>query len=203
MMMSRGARAERQATLRLLESVQMETDQKRQHLEDKHTAMPILSAQQADEVVSRILAMSPEAVVEFFQNSRLRMAGKNPFTYIYGDPRETPHKDDPEVAAAVERVNLAICAHDDAALDLRIVELFGGRISWEESRAPRDESIPLDRGVFALDIFAVMVSVAKTDAFYRSLEGHDIRVLERENLYQLKRDWPSFVCLPSETDDER
>jgi len=201
-MLARGARLERQAIFRLLESVRQETDAKRTELETRYAAIPTLAREQAEQVVIRILAMSPDALVEFFQDHRLRMTGKNPFSYIYGDPREARQKRDPEMAAAVARLNLALHECDHALLDLRISELFGGRLVWDESYAPGDdESERLDY-VIALDVFAVMVSVAKADAFYRSLEGQDIRALDRENLFQLQQDWPSLVRLTREADYE-
>ena len=191
--MSRGASAERQANLQLLASVQHETDAKRAELEIRYASMSVLSPDQAEQVVIRILAMSPDDLVKSFQDCRLRMAGQNPWRYLYGDRRGARHRGDREMAAAVERVNVAICAYDEAALDLRIAELFGGRVSWEESQPPRDESKRVDRGVFALDFFGVLVSIAKIDAHYQTLEGQDIRVLDSENLQEIMRDWPSFI----------
>ncbi|HTC50731.1 MAG TPA: hypothetical protein VK700_02215 [Steroidobacteraceae bacterium] len=198
-MLSRGARAERQANLRLLESLRVEIDEKRKQLESRHAAIPALTAAQAERVVARIVAMSADAVWEYFQPYPLRMAGKNPFYYCYGPPCDTRHDGDPELAAAVEAANLALCAHDHVLLDLRIAEFFNGCISWTESRVSATESA---QSVFALDMFACMVSIAKTDSFYRSLEGKDVRDLDRENLHSVKADWLSFVHLSGETDVE-
>jgi hypothetical protein len=177
-MMSRGARAERQAKLRLLESVRLETDEKRQQLDQKHAAMPTLSAVHAEEFLARIRAMSPDKIVELFQGYPLRMAGKNSFYYAYGDPRVTAHKDDPELAAAVEAVNLVLHAYDRARLNLRVTEFFGGRVSPEWSKSARIERA----------IFAMLVSAIKATSFYESLHGGDIR--ESENF---KRVWLPLV----------
>jgi len=200
--MIRGTSAERQANLRLLKSVQQETDVKGAELEARRDAMPILAAEEAGEVVTRILAMSPDGLVEFFQDCRLRLAGETPFSYVYGGSRSTLHKHDPETRAAVAGLNLALHDYDHALLDLRISELFGGRLVWDESHASHDDESERSDHVIALDIFAVLIAVGKIDAFYGSLAGQDIGTIDRENLYQLKRDWPALVLLSGEADEK-
>ena len=192
-MMSRGVRAERQANLRLLESLQRETDAKREEVEAQHAATPPLPVEQFHDTVMRVLARAPETLFEFFRDYRVRMAGKNPFCYLYPSPRNSRHHDDPEMAAAVERVNVALNAYDDARLDLRITELFGGRYSWEQSGGHERRSGQLDDGRIALDILSAMIQTSKIDAYYRSLNGEDGQVVDRENMHKLMENWASFV----------
>lgn len=183
-MLTRGARAERQAKLRLLESVRLETDAKCKQLEQKHAAIPALTPAQAEEVWPRVRAMSPDEIVEFLQDYPLRMAGKNAFSYVCWDPRETPHKDDPELAAAVEAVNLALHANDKARLNLRIAELFGGRAS-HRSEAHSECSAQSKSALIQLDLLELFISGAKAVSFYESLAGGNLLSVERKNFNQL------------------
>jgi hypothetical protein len=186
-MLSRGARAERQANLRLLESGRLEIDEERKQLEQKHAALPALTPAQAEEVLARIHAMSSDEIAEYFQDHPVRMAGKNSFYYVCGDPREKLYKDDPELSAAVEAVNLSLNKYDDARLDLRIAELFTGRLAPPWS----------NRALVRLDLLQVMISATKAVSFYESLHGRDLRTVERENFKQLWMPRPPFSSAPS------
>jgi hypothetical protein len=186
--MTRGVRAERQAKLRLLESVRLKTDEERKQIEQKHAAIRALMPAQAEEVLARILEMSTDALVDVFQDYSLRMAGENPFYYTYGDPRDTPHKDDLELAAAVEAVNLALHEYDQARLALRVAEFFGGRVSPRKSEAdPKGPAWWSDSAVIKLDMLEILISATKASSFYESLRGGDLRTLERENFKEV---WP-------------
>jgi len=89
-MINRGARAERQVHLRLLESRRLATEEQLKQLKAKYAAMPILLAEQQEKVLTGILAMSPDALVQFFQHHGLRVAQK----HWHGMPRNTQHGDD-------------------------------------------------------------------------------------------------------------
>jgi hypothetical protein len=180
-MLSRGARAERQRKLQLLESVRLETDAAHKKLEEKLAAIPDLTPAQAEKVFARVRAMSADEIIEFFQDYPLRMAGKNRYCHHYGNPREMSHTDDPELAAAVEAVNLAVCAYDKARLKLRVTEFFGGRVSplWSNS------------ALIQLDILEILISFTKMVSFEESLRGGDRGALERENFKQVWR--PEFA----------
>lgn len=115
----------------------------------------------------------------------MRMAGESAFRYHYSDPRDTPHKDDPELAAAVEAVNLALHAYDKARLDLRITELFGGRASPWKSEAHSKWSTRSKSALIQLDLLELFISGAKAVSFYESLAGGDLHTIERENFTQL------------------
>jgi L-alanine-DL-glutamate epimerase-like enolase superfamily enzyme len=175
--MTRGARAERQANLRLLESARLETDEKRKQLEAQLAAMPVLLAEQSEEVLNRVLARSADALVEFFQHHRLRVAEK----HWHGMPRNTQHGDDLEMVAAVEAVNLALYAYDRASLDLRIGELFGGRLPWKEERGLSRRSLT---AAVRLDVFRVCVHLAKQSGFDAARKGEDLRGVERESFQE-------------------
>lgn len=176
-MISGGARAERQANLRLLESARLETDEKRKQLKAQHAAMPLLLAEQPEEVLTGILAMSPDALVEFFQHHRLRVAEK----HWHGMPRNTQHGDDLEMVAAVEAVNLALYAHDRASLDLRIVELFGGRLLWKKEQGRSEYSGQSLAAAVRLDFFWAAVHHAKKLGFDAARKGEDVWGVERES----------------------
>lgn len=178
--MTRGARAERQANLRLLDSARLETDEKRKQIEAKHATMPDLLAEQPEGVLNRVLAMSPDALVEFFQHHRLRVAEK----HWHGMPRDTQHGDDLEMVAAVEAVNLALYAYDRASLDLRIAELFGGRLPWKEVRGLSRRSLT---AAVRLDLFRVSVHLAKQSGFDAARKGEDLRGVERESFQESLR----------------
>lgn len=178
--MTRGARAERQANLRLLESVQLDTDEKRKQLEAQHAAMPVLLAGQSEEILNRILAMSADALVEFFQHHRLRVAEK----HWHGMPRNTQHGDDLEMVAAVEAANLALYAYDRASLDLRIAELFGGRLQWKVEGGHSEYSGRSLTAAVRLDLFRVSVHLAKQSGFEAACKGDDRRGAERESFQE-------------------
>jgi hypothetical protein len=150
-MMTRTARAERRTNLRRLDWLRVETEEKRKELEAKYSAMPTLSAAQCQEAVIRILAMSEEAVVEFLLDYRMRKAGKGP-AYYYMPPRDTRYVDDQEMAEAIEHLNVAVCMYDEALLDLRIAELFGGRVSYSRYE-------PLSKALCTTDALGKLMSV--------------------------------------------
>jgi hypothetical protein len=176
-MMSRGARAERQEKLRMLEAARVETDAARKQLEEKYAAIPILTPAQAEKVWVGIKAMSPEDIIEFFQDYPLRRADKNPHYYVYGDPRDKPHKDDPGLVAAVDAVNLAVGAYDRVRLNLRVTEFFDGRISPLSSNS----------ALIQLDILEILISFTKETSFCESLHGGDRLALEMETFKQVWR----------------
>jgi len=191
--MSRGARSERQGNLRLLEALQLETHAKRDEVNAQYSAMPPLPVEQIRETVIRILGMPPAALIEFFRDYRVRMAGKNSFSYYYLTLRDTRHDDDPEMSAAVERVALALSAYDKARLHLRVSELFGGQYSWELSRGFKKRSRQRDDAELALDMFSIMIQTEKIDAYYRSLRGEDIRAVDAENMHRLLEHWSTLA----------
>jgi hypothetical protein len=131
--------------------------------------------------------MSCEAIVEFFQDYPLRMAGKNAFYYVCGDPREELHKDDPELAAAVEAVNLSLNKYDDARLRLRIAEFFTGRVSPHGSNP----------ALFRLDLLELTILAAKAVSFYESLAGGDVNAVEIKNFKLLCIPRPAFESATS------
>lgn len=178
--MTRGARAERQANLRLLESARQEMDEKLKQLKAQHAAMPVLLAEQREEVFTRILAMSPDVLVQYFQHHRLRVAEK----HWHGMPRNTQHGDDLEMVAAVEAVNLALYAYDRASLDLRIAELFSGRLPWKEEGGSSESSGRSLAGVVDLTFFQVSVYLAKERGFKASRNGGDLRGVEKESFQE-------------------
>lgn len=190
--MTRGARAERQANLRLLESARLETDEKRKQLEAQHAAMPVLLAEQPEKALTRILAMSPDALVEFFQRHRLRVAEK----HWHGMPRNTQHGDDLEMVAAVEAVNLALYAYDRESLDLRFAQLLGGRLLWKEARGLSRRSFT---AAVRLDLFRISVHLAKQSGFDAARKGEDLRGVERESFQESLR---TFTTVREKTDSE-
>jgi hypothetical protein len=184
-MMSRAAHAGRQGKLRLLESMRVETVGRRKQLEEKHLAIPALSWSQGQGVLAPILEMPADAIVDFFSDYPLRMTGENPFFYVYGDPRDPPHKDDPDLAAAVEAVNLALLAYDRARLNLRVAELFNGRIAPGYSKNNPEGPAWTHAALVRLNIFEILVSATKAISFYESLRGGDLRAVERNNFDRL------------------
>lgn len=177
-MINRDAHAERQATLRLLESLRVEMERKRKDLEAKYVAIPVLATAQYQEAAARILAMPKKAVFKFLRDYRAcmtRMAGNRLFSSYYTRPLDTRHNDDPEMSEAVERVNVAARNHDETLLDLRVAELFGGRVSYGRSEL-------WNRVLFTLRVTGLLISVAVKQK-YRSRKGADIQVRSLPNLF--------------------
>jgi hypothetical protein len=163
--MTRGARAERQAKLRLLEAVRVETDAARKQLTEKCAAAPALEAAQAEKVWAEIRAMSHDNILEFFRDYPLRRAGG----CVSNDRRSALHQDDPELATAVDALNLALSAYDKARLDLRVIEFLGGQLPASYNST-----------VFHLDVLGIWISFTKSESFNKSLHGGDIDTAERE-----------------------
>lgn len=177
-MVSRGAPDERQATLRLLASLRVELERDCQDLETKYAAIPVLATAQYEEAAARILTMSKGAEFKFWRNYRacmVRMAGNRLFYDYYTRPPDTRHNDDPEMAEAVERVNVAARNHDNAVLDLRVAELFGGRVSYSRSEQ-------LNKVLLTLEGLGLLISVAEKHG-YRSRRGPDIQVRSPSTLF--------------------
>lgn len=169
-MLGRGVRA---ATLRRLESLRAETEEKRKELEAKYSAIPTLSAAECQEGVTRILAMSKEAASEFILEYRMRKAGKGPAHY-YMPPPDTQYVDDPEVAEAVEAVDVAARNHDEALLDLHVAELFGGRVCYGRSEL-------WNKLLFTWEVLGLLKSVA--EKHFGSPKGADVQVRSPSKLF--------------------
>ena len=165
-MTSRGARAERQSALRLLERMRDIAERQLECVRVKYAAVPVLLPEQADEVIARIVAMPGDALVDFFKGYRLREF--DPWKYKGSRAAsKTPYPDDQEVAAAVEQVNIGLYACDHELLKLRISELFGGRLK-DYFKKPYESPL-----LMYLDMFSLCVMVMKDDSNFRGLPGED------------------------------
>ena len=171
-MLSRGVRA---TTLRLLESLRVEWEEKGKELEARYAAMRALSAAQCQEAITRILAMSIEAVSEFYLDYRMRKAGKCQL-HLYMLARDTRHDDDPEMAQAVERVDVAARNHDEALLDLHVAELFGGRVSYGRSELR-------NKLLFTWEVLGLLKSVTEKHGHVRYRNGADVPVRSPSKLF--------------------
>lgn len=179
--------ADRHASLQLLEYSRRETDGKRKQLESRQAFISALSATSAEEILTRLLATSPYALVEFFRDHRLRVAGKSSLDKD-GPPSDIAHDADPEIIAAVERLNFALYGYDRALLELRFVAFFDSCVTWEKSGVSRNDS----KAFIALLLFKSAVSSAKEKSFHQSLGGEDIQTLDQQNMLREMTAWLSF-----------
>lgn len=171
-MVDHSAPDERQATLRLLESLRVELERTRKDLEAKYAAIPVFATAQYLEAAARILAMSKKAVFKFYRDYRAcmaRMAGGGLFYSYYTRSPDARHNDDPEMAEAVERVNVAARNHDEALLDLHVANLFGGRISDGGSEL-------WNKVLFSSAVLDLLKSVEEKRRYFRSRKGADVQV---------------------------
>jgi hypothetical protein len=171
-MISRAVHAERQANLRLLESLRVEVERRRKDLEAKFAAVPVLATAQYGEAAARVLGMSEKAVLKFWRKYRAsmaRMAGNRLFQTYYTRPPDARHKDDPEIAEAVQRANDAARDHDEGMLALLVAELFGGRVSYGRSEQR-------DKLLFTLEVLGLLKSVEEKHRSERPNEDANIQV---------------------------